>query len=85
MLALKKKDTAEQVQTIKLLKSTPMLKKTIYVDNFFFLFISILILYSLFDKKEVTFEVDTGAEDSFMSKTNWLKLGQPELQPSPKT
>ena len=68
MLALKKKDTAEQVQTIKLLKSTPMLKKTIYVD-----------------KKEVTFEVDTGAEDSFMSKTNWLKLGQPELQPSPKT
>ena len=29
----KKKDTAQQVQTIKLLKSTPMLKKTIYVDK----------------------------------------------------
>ena len=37
------------------------------------------------DKKEVTFDTDTGAKDSFMSKTNWLQLGQPELQSSPKT
>ena len=30
----------------------------------------------------ITFEVDTGSGDSFLGKRDWMKLGQPPLQPS---
>jgi len=34
--------------------------------------------------QEITFEVDTGAGDSFLSKNSWFKIGKPELQASDK-
>ena len=36
------------------------------------------------DGEEMCFEVDTGAGDSFLSYTNWQKMGQPPLQESKK-
>ena len=37
------------------------------------------------ENKHFTFEVDTGASDNFMSKSYWLSLGRPDLQPVSKS